>query len=200
MTAGPAHVHTRAHPDVAAWVGDEPISVERVERRLAALREGPLAARLPPAHTPQGRNLRRWLVQVLTVEELVAQEAAARAVVIEPCDGGPGPVTLPEALRAGGVSAAVLAANPLARALRRRIVADVAVPEEKIRSYYDRNRDRHAGPYSEERPAIEALLGAGAREQAFTRWLDARHAAAVRLTPGYEHPADPRQPDADHHH
>jgi len=30
--------------------------------------------------------------------------------------------------------------------------------------------------------------------------LDARCATLVRLTPGYEHPADPRQPDATHRH
>jgi [acyl-carrier-protein] S-malonyltransferase len=197
--------HTHSCPPqqdtvIAAWVGDRPIMAAEVDRRLTALREGPLASRLPPPDTSQGRNLRRWLVQVLTVEELVAQEAAARAVVCEPCDGGPGSVTLAEALRAGGVSAAVLAANPLARALRRRVVEDVRVPGEQVRSYYDRNRDRHAGAYAQERPVIEEHLAQAARERAFTRWLDRRHAELVRLEPGFEHPADPHQPDADHRH
>jgi [acyl-carrier-protein] S-malonyltransferase len=197
------HAHGHAHSDlahVAAWVDGHPITVGQVELRLAALRTGPLASRLPPADTPQGRNLRRWLVQVLTVEQLIAREAAVRALVVEPRDGLSAPVTLAEALRAGGVSAAVLAVSPLARALRRDVVADVAVPEEQVRGYYERNRDRHLGPYAEERVAIERHLLEAARERAFGRWLDRRYAEAVRLEPGFEHPADPRQPDADHRH
>lgn len=184
----------------AAWVGDRPITVAEVDRRLATLRDGPLSSRLPPPDTAQGRNLRRWLVQVLAVEELVAQEASARAIVCEPCDSGLGAVTLPEALRAGGVTAAVLAANPLARALRRHVVEGVRVDEEQVRSYYDRNRDRHTGSYEQERPSIEEYLRRAAHERIFSRWLDQRHAHLVRLEPGFEHPADPRQPDADHHH
>lgn len=194
------HAHHHSADHAAAWVGGRSITVAEVDRRLAVLRDGPLASRLPPQDTPQGRNLRRWLVQVLAVEELVAQEAAARAVVCEPRDGSPGALTLAEALRAGGVTAAVLAANPLARALRRRVVEGVGVPEEQIRSYYDRNRDRHAGAYAQERAAIEKDLAQAARERAFNRWLDQRHAELVRLEPGFEHPADPHQPDADHRH
>lgn len=185
---------------VAAWVGATPIPVEQVERRLAALREGPLATRLPPEGTPQGRNLRRWLVQVLTVEELVVQQAAVHSVVCEPRDGEPARVTLAEALRAGGVTAAVLAANPLARALRRRIVADVEVSDEAIRGYYERNRDRHVGVFEQEEAEIRRCLLVAARERAFSQWLDRTHAQLVRLEPGFEHPADPHQPDADHHH
>ena len=185
---------------VAAWVGAHPITVDQVNRRLAALREGPLASRLPPADTQQGRNLRRWLVQVLAVEELVVQQAAVHAVVREPGDGEAVAVTLAEALRAGGVTAAVLAAVPLARALRRTIVADIAVPDHEVRGYYERNRDRHTGTYEHEEPAITQCLLEAARERAFSQWLDRLLAQSVHLEPGFEHPADPRQPDADHHH
>lgn len=185
---------------VAAWVGATPITVEQVERRLTALREGPLATRLPPEGTPQGRNLRRWLVQVLTTEELVAQQAAVRGVESEPCDGKPGTVTLAAALRTGGVAAAVLAASPLARALRRSVVADVEVPEDTIRGYYERNRDRHVGTFEQEEPAIRLHLLDVARERAFSQWIDRTHAQLVKLEHGFEHPADPHQPDADHHH
>lgn len=190
---------------VAAWVGDRPITAAEVDRRLAGLRAGPLASRLPPPDTAQGRNLRRWLVQVLTVEELVAQEAAARGVIAEPCDSGHAAVTLAGALRAGGVTAAVLAADPVARALRRRVVESLSVEglcvtEEQVRSYYDRNRDRHTGTYAQERPAIEEHLAQAVYECEFSRWLDRRHAELVHLEPGFEHPADPRQPDAEHRH
>ena len=121
-------------------------------------------------------------------------------IVCEPCDGESVPVTLAEALRAGGVSAAVLAAVPLARALRRTIVADVDVPEHEVRGYYERNRDRHVGGYEQEAPAVRACLLEAAQERAFSQWLDRLCAQSVRLEPGFEHPADPRQPDADHRH
>lgn len=55
-------------------------------------------------------------------------------------------------------------------------------------------------PYPEVRDRIAADLLARRRQQAFARWLDARAAALVRLRPGYEHPADPRNPDATHRH
>jgi [acyl-carrier-protein] S-malonyltransferase len=61
---------------------------------------------------------------------------------------------------------------------------------------------RPAGPvpYEDARAGIEAELTARNRQLAFARWLDAAVAARVRLAPGYEHPADPRQPDATHRH
>ena len=55
-------------------------------------------------------------------------------------------------------------------------------------------------PYAEVRPAIAAELAGRAAQLAFARWLDAAAAARIRLAPGFEHPADPRQPDATHRH
>ncbi|HEV7656248.1 MAG TPA: peptidylprolyl isomerase [Mycobacteriales bacterium] len=61
---------------------------------------------------------------------------------------------------------------------------------------------RPAGPvpYEEVRAAIAAELTVRRQQLAFARWLDAALATRVRLAPGYEHPADPRQPDATHRH
>lgn len=61
---------------------------------------------------------------------------------------------------------------------------------------------RPAGPipYEAVRPAIETELGDRRTQLAFGRWLDLALAERVRLAPGYEHPADPRQPDATHRH
>lgn len=61
---------------------------------------------------------------------------------------------------------------------------------------------RPAGPipYEEVRPAIAAELGARRAQLALARWLGAALADRVRLAEGYEHPADPRQPDATHRH
>lgn len=55
-------------------------------------------------------------------------------------------------------------------------------------------------PYPEVRAEIVARLLDRARQTAFARWLDAEAAARIRLGAGFEHPADPRQPDATHRH
>jgi [acyl-carrier-protein] S-malonyltransferase len=55
-------------------------------------------------------------------------------------------------------------------------------------------------PYDEVRPAIEAELADRTTQLAFARWLDEATARRIRLAPGFEHPADPRQPDATHRH
>lgn len=55
-------------------------------------------------------------------------------------------------------------------------------------------------PYEQVRPAIEAELAGRVTQLAFARWLDHAAARRIRLAPGFEHPADPRQPDATHRH
>jgi [acyl-carrier-protein] S-malonyltransferase len=185
---------------VAAWVAGRPVAAALVDERLAALRRGPLAGRLPPPETAEGRNLRRWVGQLVAVEAVVRHEAALRGITATPEDGPPRPVTLAQALRTGGMTAAVLAADPVARALRRRVLPATGVPEAEVAAYYARNRDRHAGPYPEERARIADTLTLAGADRAFAQWLDERCAALVRSAPGYEHPADPTHPDATHHH
>jgi [acyl-carrier-protein] S-malonyltransferase len=179
--------------NVAAYVGERAILAEEVEARVAALRAGPLAARLPRPGTADGRNLRRWVVQVMTHEAVIEAEAEAHGLQTGP--GKPGePLTLPAALRMGGVAATVLAGSPLARELRRHVTAGVEVPDEEIRAYFERNPDRAEVPGEAER------LREAAADREFALWLARRHAALVRLMPGFEHPADPRHPDAAHRH
>jgi [acyl-carrier-protein] S-malonyltransferase len=191
---------TDTRTEVAAWVGGRAIPVALITERLAALGSGPYAARLPPPGTAEWRNLRRWLVQAVTTEAVIDHEAAVRGITAEVRDGPPRPVTLLEALRAGGVTAAIIAAHPRARALRRRVVPDVAASDDETFDYYRRNRDRHPEPYAEVRDRIAAELGTADHDRRFTRWLDERCAALVRLSPGFEHPGDPRHPDAVHRH
>jgi [acyl-carrier-protein] S-malonyltransferase len=50
------------------------------------------------------------------------------------------------------------------------------------------------------RPEVEAELAGRGTQLAFARWLDEAAADRIRLAPGFEHPADPRQPDATHRH
>jgi [acyl-carrier-protein] S-malonyltransferase len=186
--------------DIAAWVADRAIPVRDIEDRLAALRSGPYAARLPHPDTADGRNLRRWVVQVVTTEAVIEHEAGARGIVASEQDGPPRRVTLADALRSGGVTAAIVAAHPLARALRRLVAPDRPAPDAESAGYYRRNRDRYPQPYEQVRAWIGAELGAVDRDRRFARWLDERYAALVRLEDGFEHPGDPRHPDAVHRH
>ncbi|MFF4125350.1 [acyl-carrier-protein] S-malonyltransferase [Microbispora rosea] len=264
---------------IAAVVGERVVLAAEVDRRLRLMRGGPLAGRLPRPETAEGRNLRRWLVQVMVAEALAEQEAARLGLASEH-PGPPEPLPVPElpsapaqsegtavvpgavltlagALRTGGVAAAVLAASPAARAVCRVLAAGREPAEDEVRDYYRRNLDRFTTPetrwvrpfgpvrrgeitgpiedavfaarqgetvgpvegpggpwtlaverieaarrepYAAVRERIRAELAKENGERAFARWLDARHAGSVVLTPGHEHPADPAQPDADHRH
>jgi [acyl-carrier-protein] S-malonyltransferase len=173
--------------------------VADVEERLAVLRSGPYAARLPHPGTAEWRNLRRWLVQAITTEAVIAHEAAVRGIVAGE-DAEARRPTLLDALRAGGVTAAVVATHPLAGALRRAVAPDAPAADDEAFDYYARNRDRHPEPYEQVRDRIAAELGAANRDRRFARWLDERCAELVRLAQGFEHPGDPRHPDAVHRH
>jgi [acyl-carrier-protein] S-malonyltransferase len=184
---------------IAAWVADRAIPASAVDERVAALQAGPYAARLPHPSTMEGRNLRRWLTQALVTEAVVEHEAALRGLTA-PSPGSAAPLSRSAALRTGGVAAAVLAAHPLARVLRDAVTAGVTVAEEAVVDYHRRNRDRYPGELAAERDRIAGVLLDEARQRRFAHWLDERCAALVRLAPGYEHPADPAQPDYAHHH
>ncbi len=55
-------------------------------------------------------------------------------------------------------------------------------------------------PYGEVAPELRRALVETVRGRRFERWLLARRHERVRLFPGYEHPGDPRIPDAIHRH
>ncbi|CFH21217.1 malonyl CoA-ACP transacylase [Mycobacterium tuberculosis] len=187
---------------VVATVAGVAVAVDEVDAAEARLRDGPRAAALPASGTSEGRQLRRWLTQLIVTERVVAAEADL----------------LPDAtarLEIGSVAAAVLA-DPLARALFAAVTARVAVTDDAVADYHARNPLRFAAPcpgqhgwrapaaaappLDQVRRAItEHLLGA-ARRRAFRVWLDARRNALVVLAPGYEHPGDPRQPDNTRRH
>ncbi|MCV7169479.1 malonyl CoA-ACP transacylase [Mycobacterium manitobense] len=199
---------------VAATVGGSPVRAEEIDEREAALRARTPASALPRPGTSEGRQLRRWLTQLLVTERVVAAEAQTRGLT---AGGAPGePEVLPDnaaRLDIGSVAAAVLA-DALARAVFADVTADVVVPPEAVAEYHARNPMRFAdsagghGWHSPPRPpalpavrpAIEAHLLSAARRRAFRWWLDARRAELVSLAPGYEHPGDPRQPDNTHRH
>jgi [acyl-carrier-protein] S-malonyltransferase len=204
------------HQNVAATVCGVRVSVDDVDAREARLRNTTLAAALPRPGTSEGRQLRRWLTQLLVTERVVAAEAATFGVS---ADSAPGEdQLLPDMsarLEIGSVAAAVLA-EPLARALFIHVTTTIDVVDDDVARYHARNpfrfaaqhRDRNgwrtsrrsAPPLDEVRDAIREHLQAAARRRAFRVWLDSRRAALVELAPGYEHPGDPRQPDNTHQH
>ncbi|MCV7042915.1 malonyl CoA-ACP transacylase [Mycolicibacterium moriokaense] len=176
-------------------VNGVPVSVAEVDAREAQLRGSRAASSLPRPGTSEGRQLRRWLTQLLVTERVVAAEATARGLT---ADGAPSEAELlPNVtvrLEIGSVAASVLA-DPLARALFASITEAVDVTDDAVAAYQARNPMRFA-----DRAEVADHLRAAARRRAFRLWLDARCAALVELAPGYEHPGDPRQPDNTHRH
>ncbi|MBI3216008.1 MAG: malonyl CoA-ACP transacylase [Mycobacterium sp.] len=200
---------------VAAHVAGQPITVAELDTRETRLRAEVPAAALPAVHTGEGRQLRRWLTQLLVTERLVWVEAARLGVrAADAPDIDDILPTGPARHEVGSITAAVLA-EPLARALFAAVTADTRVGDDEVADYHRRNPSRFAdtapGPdgwrvrgappaLEQVRPAVTAHLLAAARRRAFRNWLDARRAELVTLAPGFEHPGDPRQPDNVHRH
>ncbi|UUO01278.1 malonyl CoA-ACP transacylase [Mycolicibacterium novocastrense] len=180
---------------VAATVDGVPVSLDEVDAREAGLRASRIASSLPRPGTSEGRQLRRWLTQLLVAERVVTTEAGARGLTVD--DAPAEAEVLPDMtvrMEIGSVAASVLA-DPLARAVFAEVTAGTDVTDDEVASYRERNPLRFSGTAS-----VAAHLRAAARRRAFRLWLDARCAAVVELAPGYEHPGDPRQPDNTHRH
>lgn len=204
---------------LVATVAGTPIPVDEVDAAEARLRKGPRAAALPASGTSEGRQLRRWLTQLIVTKRVVAAEAAARGLTAVTSEAAPTEAELlPDVtarLEIGSVAAAVLA-DPYARALFAVVTAAVQVTDDDVADYHTRNPLRFAAPrpgrhgwrapslvgppLEQVRSTIAEHLRAAARRRAFRVWLDERRAALVELAPGYEHPGDPRQPDNSHRH
>lgn len=133
-----------------AWVSGAPVDVSDVDAMEAALRGGPVSATLPRVGTREGRQLRRWLVQVLVAERLVAAEADARG--LSAADAPPLGALAPDRaalLGLGSVAADLLARNPLARAVFAAVTADVSVGDAEVARYHRNNPE--ASRVAEER-------------------------------------------------
>jgi [acyl-carrier-protein] S-malonyltransferase len=152
---------------IVATVASEDIPVTEVDAREAALRGCALAGVLPVAGTREGRQLRRWLTQLLVTERVIAVEAAARGIQPRPASTEiyelgdvessacvqPEPPSeqelLPDVtarLELGSVTSAVLSESPLARSLYALITEDVEVTEGEVKAYHARNPYRFALP------------------------------------------------------
>jgi [acyl-carrier-protein] S-malonyltransferase len=183
-----------------AWVAGDPVPESDIDERENRLRAGSFGSSLPRRGTSEGRQLRRWLTQLLVAERVVARASG---------DADPPALheVLPDSaarLEIGSIAAAVLE-SPHARAVFARITADTDVTADDVAAYHARNPARFGPrrtpiPLAAARPAITAHLRGAARRRAFRCWLDGQVADLVRLAPGYEHPGDPRQPDNTHRH
>ena len=179
----------------AATVAGHAVTVAEVDAREAALRASPQTAALPRPGTSEGRQLRRWLTQVLVTERVIACEAAAAGVsASDACSEEEVLPDMTARLEMGSIAAGVLG-DPLARALYAHVTADVDVSTGAVADFHRRN----PGRFRSDADLTDHLRGA-ARRRAFRIWLEQRRAALVWLAPGYEHPGDPRQPDNTHKH
>lgn len=112
---------------IAAIVDGVPLPAEQVLDRLGAMRRGPAAALLPQQSTAEGRQLVRWLTQIVVTERVLCDEAD-RLGLVEADE--PWPLDPTARVQLGSALAAALDGNPLARAAARSITAGaVADPE-----------------------------------------------------------------------
>jgi hypothetical protein len=110
----------RGGASFVATVGGRPIPMSRLDARVAEVRRGPRGRHLPPGAGPASITVRRWIVQELVTEEILAQECGIAAT---DGDGSPAP------------SRAAIAR------LVDRVTGSVTVPETDIQGYYERNPD-----------------------------------------------------------
>ena len=110
-----------------ATVGGRPISIARLEQRLAEMQRGPRGRQFPPEGGSESAGMRRWIVQELVTDEVLVQEARAAGIVGAEDEEG-------------GATEPALSASAVAR-LVELVTAAATVPEPDIRAYYDRNRD-----------------------------------------------------------
>src|SRR5690348_10338086 len=79
----PARTASGSRTTIAATVGGAPVWVDEVDAREDRLRGSRLASSLPRRGTSEGRQLRRWLTQLLVTERVAAAEAGMRGLTPE---------------------------------------------------------------------------------------------------------------------
>lgn len=151
-----------------AWVSGSSVDVSEVDSFEADLRAGPVGPTLPREHTSEGRQLRRWIVQVLVAERLVAAEAAARGL-----DEADAPALFALApdraamLGLGSVAADLLTRSPLARKVFVAVTEDVTVAAAAVAEFYGRNPEPFLVP--EERVVTHTVGDAAPRRRVLRR-------------------------------
>ncbi|MER7582205.1 hypothetical protein [Kitasatospora sp. NPDC097691] len=100
-----------------------PLPRTALDRRLAALRDGPRATALPKPGSSEDRQLTRWVAQVLLTEALCEAVAAERHLPV----GSAGPARLDHqaAVELGSITAAAYEGCAAVRAVCEAVTADV---------------------------------------------------------------------------
>lgn len=134
-----AHDHAIPVPadGVVARVAGVPITVAELDRRVAAVYRGPMRSVLPGREGPEGRRLRRWVLQLLITERLVLGECERLGLPVPAFEAVDGPVA-PN----GADPASEQAVTWAAGALFAHLTKDIEVPEEDLLEYYQANPDR----------------------------------------------------------
>lgn len=272
MTRSTAPTQQHPGPDgpVLGFIDGQPVPVARLTERLAALYAGRRSAGLPAEGTREGRQLRRWVAQVVLTEALLAADCRNRGLA--PAVAGLADLDGVGRVELGSVDTAALDSSAAARAVYLAVTSGVTPAEHEIAGYLRRHAARHRRPerrivrhvlaadpaglaesageeievrrgelptavdeavfaasvgavldpvrselgwhlvrveavHEPEEPDADRLRGLAvaelapaARRRHYRSWLDGRRSAALRVSPGYEHPADPGQPDHLHQH
>ena len=181
-------------PDVAAWVGGRAIPLAELDRRLDRLRASDRGCVLPNAQTREGRQLRRWVAQVLVVEQLCVDELAALGLVWAE-EELPAVSSRTDAVGLGSIVAAAWSGHPAVRRAAQELTRAVCLPPAALASA-GRVATTDTGDLAW---GLDELLAA-ARLDDFSRWLARAVHERVVLVPGLEHPGDSSQPDNLHRH
>ncbi|MEV1166827.1 hypothetical protein [Nonomuraea sp. NPDC049784] len=111
---------------MAGWVDGRPIPRERLQRRIAELRNGPFRATLPVPGSSEDRQLARWLTQVILTEALC--EALASDLGLDPVEAEPFEGVA--AVELGSINTAAYNGNPWVRAVFEHVTAAAEAPPE----------------------------------------------------------------------
>ncbi|MDX6237246.1 MAG: [acyl-carrier-protein] S-malonyltransferase [Kribbellaceae bacterium] len=196
---GNGHSHAPPAPaGVMAYLNGEPVPRALLDERLAALRAGDAACVLPRPDSREGRQLNRWVAQVVLTEQLCVDELSRRGDAV-PAGAGKS-LDVSTAIAVGSITAAALAGSEPVRRVAALVSSDVQIPRAQL--------DYAADMLGEQPPADpdvpvqrwHAELLDSARLEAFARWLNAAMHERVRLVHGLEHPGDSTQPDNLHRH
>jgi [acyl-carrier-protein] S-malonyltransferase len=182
-----------------AYLSGEPIPRTMLDERVATLRASDAACVLPRPDSREGRQLVRWVAQVVLTELVCADELERRGDAV-PAPGPGSSLDVSTAIAVGSITAAALSGSEPVRRVAALVSSDVRIPQAQLDYAADVLGERPPADPDVPSERWHAELVDSARLEAFARWLTAAMHERVRLVPGLEHPGDSNQPDNLHRH